>query len=152
MLRIVYEGLSCTDPDWGGTNTELTRIYLVATLGVNICSVCVPSLLVWWSHTKNIPSWSAIMLCYDGQLRNSSVASHIISFNSTATSSATSEYVTVLEQLSRNDETTSRNIEQTRNASSSYLVLHQNLFSELICILFILEQEMLSYLAHFFSP
>ena len=44
ILRILYVALPCTDPDWGGTVTERTRIYIVATLGVNICSVRVPSL------------------------------------------------------------------------------------------------------------
>ena len=29
MPRIVYEALSGTDPDWDGTATERTRIYLL---------------------------------------------------------------------------------------------------------------------------
>ena len=45
--RIVYLALPCTEPDWDGTATERTRIYLVATPGVNICSVRVPSLPIW---------------------------------------------------------------------------------------------------------
>ena len=47
LLRIVYVALLVTDPDWDRTATVRTRIYLVATLGVNSCSVRVPSLLVW---------------------------------------------------------------------------------------------------------
>ena len=90
------------------------------------------------------------MLCYDGQLRNSSVATHFFHFNSTATSSATSEFVTVPERPSRNEEPTSGNEEQTKNAPSSYLVLPQNLFNELLYILFVLSNEILSYLAHLF--
>ena len=39
-----YVALPCTNPDWDGTVTERTRIYLVAALGVNISSVRVPSL------------------------------------------------------------------------------------------------------------
>ena len=87
------------------------------------------------------------MLCYDGQLRNGSVATHFIPFRGTATSSATSEYVTVPERPRRNEEPASRNEEWTRNAPISYLVSSQNLFSELICILSVLEHEILIYLA-----
>ena len=47
MPRIVYVALLCTDPDWDGTATERTGIYLVATLGVKTFSVRVPSLPIW---------------------------------------------------------------------------------------------------------
>ena len=90
------------------------------------------------------------MLCYDGQLRNGSVATHFILLSSTATSSGTSEYVTLQERPSRNQEPTNRNEEQTRNAPSSYQVLPQNLFSEQMYILPVLEHKILSYLAHLF--
>ena len=42
-LSIVYVALQCTDPDWERTVTERTHNYLVATLGVSVCSVRVPS-------------------------------------------------------------------------------------------------------------
>ena len=87
------------------------------------------------------------MLCYDDQLRNDSVATHFILLSSTATSSATGGYVVVPERPRRKEKPT-RNEEQTRNAPSSYLALPQNLLNELICILHILEYEILSYLVH----
>ena len=90
------------------------------------------------------------MLPYDGQLRNSSVFTHFHSDSHTVTIKATSEYVTVPEPPSRNKEPTIRKEEQTRNVSSSYLVLPQNLFSEQIWSLPVLEHEILSYLAHSF--
>ena len=138
------------DPNWDETVTERTRIYLVATLGVKICSIRVPSLLVWWRHTSIIPIKSAIMLCYDGQIRNGSVATHFFQFSSTATSSATSEYVTILERPSRNEQPTTRNEEQTGNIQGSYLVLPQNLFNEITCIRPVREHEILNYSAHLF--
>ena len=46
MLRIVYVALPCTNRDRDGTVTEWTRIYLVATLGVNVRPLRVPSLVV----------------------------------------------------------------------------------------------------------
>ena len=64
MPRIVYVVLPCIDPNWEGTATELTRIYLVATLGVNICSVCVPSQ----------PIRCATTLCHFGRTRSGYVA------------------------------------------------------------------------------
>ena len=72
------------------------------------------------------------MLCYDGQLLNGSVATQFMFLSSTAASSATGEYVVVPERPSRNEEPTSENEEQTTNVPSSYLVLPQNLFNELI--------------------
>ena len=75
------------------------------------------------------------MLCYDGQLRNGSVATHFILLSSNATSSATGGCVVVPEQPSRNEDPISRNEEQNRNAPSSYVVLSQNLFNDLRCIL-----------------
>ena len=90
------------------------------------------------------------MLCYDGQLRNGSVATHFIHLISTAASSATGRYVVVPERTCRNEKPTSTNEEQTRNVPSSNLVVPQNLFNELICILPVLELEILNYLAHFF--
>ena len=41
--------------------------------------------------------------------------------------------------------------EQTRNAPSSYLLLPQNLFSELLCTLPAFEHEILNYLAQYFQ-
>ena len=70
-----------------------------------------------------IPVGSAIVLCYDGQLRNGSVATHFIHLSSTATRSATGGYIVVPERPSRNEELASGNEEQTRNVPSSYLVL-----------------------------
>ena len=96
------------------------------------------------------------MLWYDGQLRNGSVATHFILI-STAMSSATGRYVVIPEWPSRKEEptggkeeSTGRNEEQTRKAPRSYLVLPQKLCSELICILSVLEHEILSYLARLF--
>ena len=60
------------------------------------------------------------------------------------TSSATGGYVVDPEQLSIIEE-------QTRNAPSSYVILHQNLLYEIICILPVLQHQILSYLAHIFS-
>ena len=145
LLRFVYVALPCTDPDWDGTVMEQTRLYLVVNLGVNISSVRVPSLLFWWRHTKIILFYLAIMLCYDGQLRNGSVATHFILFSSNATSSATGGNVVVPERPTRNEEPISRIEVQT-----CHLVLPQNLLNELVCILPVLEHEMLSYLTHFF--
>ena len=59
------------------------------------------------------------MLCYDGQLRNGSVATHFLLLSSTVTSSATGGYVAVPERPSRNEEPTSGNEEQTRNVAGS---------------------------------
>ena len=88
------------------------------------------------------------MLCYDGQLRNGCIATHFILLSSTAASSATGGYVVVPERPSGNGEPTCRNEEETGNAPSSYVVLPQNLFSEIMCILSVLEHEILGYLAH----
>ena len=63
------------------------------------------------------------MLCYDGHLPNGSVATQFILLSSTATSSATSGYVVVAEQLSGNEEPTRRSEEQAMNVPSSYPVL-----------------------------
>ena len=90
------------------------------------------------------------MLCYDGQLRNSPVATHFILLSSTATSSAAGGYVVFPERPSRNEEPTSRNEEQTRNVPSSHIVLPQNLFNELAYILPVLDHEILSYSVHSF--
>ena len=91
--------------------------------------------------------------CYYALLRrpitNGSVVTHSILFSNTAMRSATSDNVTFPERPSRNEKPTSRNEEQTKNVLSSYLVLPQNLFSEIICILFVLEHEILSFSAHF---
>ena len=80
------------------------------------------------------------MLCYHGQLRSGSLITRFHSDRSTATTSATNNYETIPERPSRN----------TKDVPSSYLVLPQNLFNELICILPVLEQETLSYLVHIF--
>ena len=78
------------------------------------------------------------------------MATHFILLSSAATSSATSEYVTVLEQPNREEEPTIKNEEQTRNVPSFYRIQPQNLSSDIICILPVLEQEILSYLAYLF--
>ena len=88
------------------------------------------------------------MLCYDGHLRNGSVATHFILLKNTAASSARGGYGVFPEKPSRNEEPTSRNEEQIKFVPSSYLVLAQNLFNETICILPVLEHEILSCLAH----
>ena len=90
------------------------------------------------------------MLCYDGQLRNGSVATDFILLSSTATSSVTGGCVVVAERPSRNEEPIRSIEEQIMNVASSYLVLPRNLFNELKCILLVLEHEMLSYLMHLF--
>ena len=90
------------------------------------------------------------MLCYDGQLGNGSIATHFILLSRPSTSSATNGYVVVPEKPSRNGAPTSTNEEQTMQVPSSNLVLPQSLFNELLCILPVLEHELLSYLVHFF--
>ena len=55
------------------------------------------------------------MLCHFGQLRNFSVVNHFIRFSSTATSSATSEYVTVPERIGQNEDRDSGNEERGTN-------------------------------------
>ena len=57
--------------------------------------------------------------------------------------SATGEYVTVPEPTSRIEE-------QARKAPSSYVVLRQNLFSELVCVLPVLKKEIENFLALLF--
>ena len=84
------------------------------------------------------------MLCYDGQIRNAFVATHLILLSCTATSSATGGYVVVPERSSKNEEPTSTNEEQTTNSPSSYLALIQNMFNERICILPLIEHKRLS--------
>ena len=88
------------------------------------------------------------MVCYNGQLRNVSVASYFILLSSTETSSARGGYVVVPERPSRNEGPTSRKEEQTRNVPRSYLVLPQNLLNDIIWILPVFEHENLSYLVH----
>ena len=61
----------------------------------------------------------ATMLCNCGQTRNGCVASHFILLNSTATSSATEDYLAVPERFGQNEEPASRNKEPTRNKLSS---------------------------------
>ena len=90
------------------------------------------------------------MLCYDGQSRNGSVPTHFILLSSTVASSATHGYIVVPKRLSRNEEPAIEKKEQTKNVPSSYLILPQNLFSELLCILPVLEHKILSFLMHLF--
>ena len=66
------------------------------------------------------------MLCHFSQLRNGSVASLIIHFSSTATSSAKSEYVTVLEHIGQNEEAASRIEERAENKPSLATKMHLN--------------------------
>ena len=72
MLRIVDAALPYTNPDWDGTVTERTVIYLVATLGVrseylfrrrSVATNLVTSL-------KLQPILCAIVLCHFGQTQN----------------------------------------------------------------------------------
>ena len=58
------------------------------------------------------------MQCHFGQLRNGSVATHLIHFSSTATSSALREYVTVPEHIGRKEKPAGGNEERTKNKSS----------------------------------
>ena len=69
------------------------------------------------------------MMCYDGQLRNGSLTTHLILLSSTAAISATGGYVFVPKRSSRNEERTNRNEEQTWHVPSSFRVLPQNLFN-----------------------
>ena len=62
-----------------------------------------------------IPIRCATMLCHFSELRNDSVVTHFIHFSSTATSSATSEYVNFPESIGQKEEPVSRNEEQTSN-------------------------------------
>ena len=63
------------------------------------------------------PIRCATMLCHFGQLRNGSLANHFIHFSSTATNSATGEYI-VPENKGQIDEPASTNEEKTRNKPS----------------------------------
>ena len=58
------------------------------------------------------------MLCQFGELRNGSVATHFSHFSCTATSSATSEYVAVREQIGQDEELVDRNEERIKNKPS----------------------------------
>ena len=58
------------------------------------------------------------MLCPFGQIRNGSVASQSIQFSSTATNSATNEYVAVPERIGQNEETFGRNEDWTKKKPS----------------------------------
>ena len=128
------------------TNTHLPSSYFSSESLLRTRSVATSLVTSQQSHS--------ILECYYALLwrpiMNGSVVTHSIHFSNTATSSATTDNVTVPEPPSRNEEPTSRNKEQTRKVPISYLVLSQNLFSEIICIFFVLEHEILSYLAHFF--
>ena len=64
------------------------------------------------------PLHCATMRCRFGQLQNGSVSTHSIHFSRTATSSATSEYVTVPEHIGQNKEPAGRNEERTKNKPS----------------------------------
>ena len=57
------------------------------------------------------------MLCRFGQLQSSSVFTHFHSYSSTATNSATSEYGTIRERISQNEEPT-----RTKNELGTLLV------------------------------
>ena len=59
------------------------------------------------------------MLCHFGLLQNGSVVTYFIHFSSTATRSATGEYVTISERTGQNYEPAGRNEEQARNTDSS---------------------------------
>ena len=117
MPRFVYVALPCTDPDWDGTGMEQTGIYLVATLGVNTCSVRVPSLPIWWRHLKFNQSAALQIVSFwtnTEQLRN-----HLFRLPSiTAASSATSGYVVVPERFGENEEPAIGNAERTRKKRS----------------------------------
>ena len=93
------------------------------TLKANICSVRVPSVPVWSRHWNSFQS--ATMQCHFGQSRNGSMVTHFIHF-STATSSATSEYVTVPERIDQSEESDKRNEERTKNKPSSVPKIHLN--------------------------
>ena len=84
------------------------------------------------------------MLCCNGHLRNGSVATPFILL------SATGGNIVVPKRLSKTEEPTSRNEEPTRNVRKTYLFQPQSLFNEKLCILLVLEHEMLSYLVHLF--
>ena len=58
------------------------------------------------------------MLCRSGQLRNISVFTPFIRFNSVATSSATNEYETVPEHIGENEEQNTTNEESTTKKPS----------------------------------
>ena len=81
------------------------------------------------------------MLCNFGQLRNGSVVTRSIHFNSTAASSATSECVTVPERNGQNEELASTNEERTRNTPSFGLKCFQTMRNEIICICLTCKHE-----------
>ena len=127
-----------------GTNTYLPVSYSRSECLFHARSVAI-SLVTSHQNHSNLECYCAV---YYGQLRNSFVFTHFQSDSSAATSSATSQNGTVPERPSRNEDPTSRIEEQTRNIPTSYLVLRQNLFSEILCILPVLEHELLGYSAH----
>ena len=59
------------------------------------------------------------MLCHFDQKRNTSKATHFILFSNTVRSSATSEYVAVLERVGQIEEPASRSEEWARDKRSS---------------------------------
>ena len=82
---------------------------------------------------KLTPNCCVIMLC-----RFMSSTGHFFNhlfllISSTSTSSATSEYGTVAERLSRNEEQSSRNEERSRNTPSSSQIPPQKEHSKLTC-------------------
>ena len=65
-------------------------------------------------------------MCHFGQLRNGSVVTQFIHFNSTATNSVTSKYVTVPERNGQNEEPASGNDEQAWIKPSSAQKMYVN--------------------------
>ena len=118
ILRILYVALPCTDAEWDGTATERTRIYLAATLGMNILlrTRYVATDLV--TSQKSQPIRCASMLCQFGRTRNVYVATRFILLSSAAESSATSGYVAVPEPFFQNEEPACINEERIRKKPS----------------------------------
>ena len=92
---------------------------MVATLGVNLCSACVPSSIIWWRH-KSIHSFKIVLEKWTDKT-NFGVNTDFLFRRLTwpvqiaANNRATSQYGTV-------PEVTSVNGEQTRNLFSLYTV------------------------------
>ena len=66
------------------------------------------------------------MQCNFGQTRNGCIATRFIHFSSTATSSATGEYVALPERFGQNAEPASRKEEPTRNKPISAPKMYLN--------------------------
>ena len=111
---MIYVALPCTDPDWEGTVTERTRIYLVATLGANICSVPIRRY-----RSGDVTRISTNSLCYCAEsfwTNKERPRNHLAT--TAAASSATGGCVVVPEHFGQHEEPAGSDEERTRKKPS----------------------------------